>query len=345
VMEVSSHALDQSRVGALRFEAAAFTNLSGDHLDYHQTLEHYTASKARLFGLLVPDGLAAIVIDDPAAETMIDACPPDAEIVACGLHRSADASATIEDESIEGMTLALRTPAFELSGRMPIFGRYNALNLLQAVLLAQRVLGRCGIDPTKQRDAMTGALARLVLPLGRLEHAEGDDDDLIALVDFAHTDDALGNALDAVRQVLPDGANLWCVFGCGGDRDSTKRPRMGEAVASRADHIVITSDNPRTEPPSRIIDEVLAGIDADTRRRVSVQPDRARAIHHAVLSAAGGDVIIIAGKGHETEQILPDGLGGTRAIHFDDREHARAALRERRLRAGTSAEQGQGAGA
>jgi len=226
----------------------------------------------------------------------------------------------------------LHTPGGKYEARVPIFGAYNAMNVLQSVLLAQEILTRADVPVEEQRRAIVRTLPGLVLPAGRLEHCEGADDDLIVLVDFAHTDDALRSALSGVRRVLPGGARLWCVFGCGGDRDRTKRPRMGAVVSGLADRVVITSDNPRTESPSGIIDEVLAGIEPGDRGRVGVQADRAQAIRSAIMDASPGDVVLIAGKGHETEQILPDGMGGTRTVHFDDREHARLALRERRLR-------------
>lgn len=343
VMEVSSHALDQHRTGAIAFDAAAFTNLTGDHLDYHLTLDHYRASKARLFASLKPDGVAAIAGDDEHTQAMIEACPSASRVIRCASEPSADAWVRIENETIEGMRVVLHTPNAEFSALLPMSGAYNAMNTLQSVLMAQAMLTRLGVPAAKQSAAFEHALPRLRPPMGRLEHCETEDDDITVLVDFAHTDDALCSALSGVRAVLPEGAGLWCVFGCGGNRDQTKRPRMGAAVAEYADHIVVSSDNPRTESPSSIITQVLGGIDASKRDRVRVQPDRARAIHDSIIDAQPGDVIVIAGKGHETEQILPDGMGGTRTIHFDDREHARLALRERRLRA--QEKQSQQAGA
>lgn len=332
VMEVSSHALDQHRTGAVAFDAAAFTNLTGDHLDYHLTLEHYRSSKAKLFASLKPDGVAAICADDPNAQFMIEACTTGATVVRCGGDDSCPASVQLQDESVSGTRMILNTPAGRFEATVPIVGAYNAMNVLQSVLLAQHVLSTLGVEQQVQREAIESMLPKLVLPMGRMEHCEGAGDDLSVLVDFAHTDDALRSALSGIKRVLPKGSALWCVFGCGGNRDQTKRPRMGEAVAEYADHIVISSDNPRTEVPSAIIAQVLDGIDPADRERVRVQADRAKAIHSSVMDASPGDVIVIAGKGHETEQILPDGMGGTRTIHFDDREHAKAVLRERRLR-------------
>jgi UDP-N-acetylmuramoyl-L-alanyl-D-glutamate--2,6-diaminopimelate ligase len=331
VMEVSSHALDQSRVGAIRFDACAFTNLTGDHLDYHQTIEHYQVSKSRLFEKLKPTGAAVINTDDPASDTMISACSEGAQIMACSINESVK----IIDESITGMTLELTTPEQTITAHVPIFGSYNAMNVFQAVLIAQRVLSDAGMDNAVQLREITSELSHLVLPAGRLEHVESSDDDLTVLVDFAHTDDALGSSLSAIRSVLNEGSKLWCVFGCGGDRDKTKRPRMGKVVSHLADSVVITSDNPRTEPPNRIIEEIMSGVDAHHKSKINVQSDRSRAIGFAIANASRGDVIVIAGKGHETEQISPDGAGGVRIAHFDDREHAKIALRERRLRNST----------
>ncbi len=343
VMEVSSHALDQQRTGAIAFDAAAFTNLTGDHLDYHLTLDHYRGSKAKLFASLKPEGVAIIVVGDESARSMIEACTPGARVIRCGSEETNDAWVRIEDESIGGTRVLLHTPDGEFEAFLPMFGAYNAMNTLQSVLMAQAMLTKLGVASERQRESIENMLPKLTLPMGRLEHCESDDDDITVLVDFAHTDDALRSALSGVRRVLPPGAKLWCVFGCGGNRDQAKRPRMGAAVAQFADHIVVSSDNPRTESPGAIITQVLGGIASEQRDRVRVQPDRARAIHDAIIDASAGDVIVIAGKGHETEQVLPDGMGGTRTIHFDDREHAKRALRERRLRA--QSEQTQRAGA
>ena len=332
VMEVSSHALDQCRVGAIEFDAAAFTNLTGDHLDYHPSFDHYRQSKSKLFNLLKPSAIAAINADDEAASDMIIACPDHAKIVGCSITNESDCRVRIKSQSIAGMDLELITPDGVIHATVPIFGHYNAMNILQAVLLAQRVMSRCELSPPAQLVCFDEALPKLTLPQGRLEHVESDEDDITVLVDFAHTDDALANAIRAVRSILDPQSNICCVFGCGGDRDRTKRARMGQIADQLSDSIVITSDNPRTEPPNRIIDEILSGLEADRRAKANIQPDRTRAIHAAIANATSGDVVLIAGKGHETQQISPDGAGGLRSVHFDDREHAQAALRERRLR-------------
>lgn len=330
-MEVSSHAMDQSRVDAVRFDGCAFTNLTGDHLDYHQTFEHYQHSKTRLFGLLKPDGLAAINTQDDASETMIAACTKGATVCGCTSDM-----VRVSDESIDGMTLEIDTPIGQVCGRVPIFGAFNAMNIFQAVLLAMHTMDRFGHTHSEQLKGVSDALPMLTLPAGRFERVDSSEDDLRVMVDFAHTDDALSSALSAVRKVLNDGSKIWCVFGCGGNRDSTKRSRMGTVASTIADSVVVTSDNPRTELPSKIIDEILMGIDAELRTQspsvIHVQSDRGQAIAFVIANAGSNDVVLIAGKGHETEQISPDGAGGTRSVHFDDREHARKALRERRLR-------------
>lgn len=330
-MEVSSHALDQSRVDAVTFDACAFTNLTGDHLDYHQTIEHYQSSKSKLFGLLKPDGLAAINIDDDASVMMIEACSSGVKVQQC----TAD-MVRVVDESIDGMTIELKTPIEIIRSHVPIFGAFNALNIFQAVLLAMHAMSRLGVSEQEQTEMIHDALPTLALPAGRFERVDSADDDVSVIIDFAHTDDALGSALSAIQRVCNEHANIWCVFGCGGDRDATKRARMGSAASTLADRVVVTSDNPRTELPSKIINEILGGIDSKLRGQspstIHVQQDRAQAIAFAIANADEHDVVLVAGKGHETEQISPDGEGGTRTVHFDDREHARKALRERRLR-------------
>ena len=336
VMEVSSHAMDQSRVSVIKFDACAFTNLTGDHLDYHKTIDHYRDSKSRLFGLLKVDAIAIINIDDPSAQQMIDAVTPGAQVVRCSIKADSASAVRVHDQTIKGMSIELTSPIGSIHSCVPFIGDYNAMNILESVLIAMRVMSKVGIKAKDQIQLITKALPTLKLPSGRLEECQSDDDDLIVMIDFAHTDDALASSLGAIKKVLPTHSQIWCVFGCGGDRDTTKRPRMGQVVSSIADHVVITSDNPRTEPPSRIIDEIRSGIATQDHTKVHVQSDRSKAIAHAIMHAAPNDVVLISGKGHETEQILPDGAGGVRVIHFDDRDHAKLALRERRLRLSTA---------
>lgn len=319
VMEVSSHALQQQRTDALHFDAAVYTNLSGDHLDYHGTMNAYADVKARLFEQLSADAVAILNNDDPLWERF--ARGTSAAVVRCStFDETAEARIQCGRPSIEGAEVTLNGPWGEISGHSRLLGEHNLMNLLQAVAAAHAV----GADVR----ALDGALEELQAPPGRLEPvALGDAKDApTILVDYAHTDDALSNALRAVRPIVPQGGSLWVVFGCGGDRDTTKRPRMGAVAAKLADRIVITSDNPRRENPDRIIAGILEGVPETARDAIVSEADRAAAIRFAVTNAAPDDVILIAGKGHEDYQLLPDGAGGVRRRDFDDRVEARQAL-------------------
>jgi UDP-N-acetylmuramoyl-L-alanyl-D-glutamate--2,6-diaminopimelate ligase len=356
-LEVSSHALDQRRADALRFRVGVFTNLSGDHLDYHQTMDAYAGAKARLFEALAQDATAIVNDADPRSARILRDCK--ARVVRARVVREGElaggawgpnsdqcadqCAVAILAQSASGMDLALAGAWGVVRGRVGLVGAYNAMNVLQAVASVHALGLRA-----QGGDGWARALPSLVAPPGRLERVEVGPDQPTVFVDYAHSDDSLRNALRAVRGVMDGasrpparieaaagavevarrGGDLWVVFGCGGDRDRTKRPRMGLAAAQLADRVVVTSDNPRTERPSDVIDEVLAGIPANLRGKVTIQADRARAIRFALEQAHGGDVVLIAGKGHETEQVLPDGQGGTIRTHFDDREVARAALEE-----------------
>jgi len=334
-LEASSHALDQGRVSAIGIDAAGFTNLSGDHLDYHGDLASYTRAKAGLFSMLGAGAVAVVCADDPASGAMLDACGPDVRRVTVSTRDTgADWSGSFEHESIDGSTLRASTPVGDLTLDTPMFGAHNASNLLVALALADALMRRLGTGDDAIRAALIGAAPALALPRGRHERVDGAGDDIRVLVDFAHTDAALTASLAGLRRVTTQGGSLWCVFGCGGDRDATKRPRMGAAARAGADRVVITSDNPRRERPSTIIDGILSGI--DDRSRVEVHVDRAAAIAHAIGGAAPGDTILIAGKGHETEQILAGAGGGLERVPFDDAAHARTALAARRARSGAS---------
>lgn len=328
-IETSSHALHQKRVEAVRFRHALFTNLTGDHLDYHKTMDAYADAKARLFELLPPDGVAIINRDDPASTRMIRDCH--ADILGCAEsdHEQVFAPCTAHrlESSIHGMRLRLRGPWGQIDASVPLIGGYNLMNILQACASCHNL----GMDAAQ----LAHALPRITAPPGRLERVTTPHDDISVFVDFAHTDDALRNMLKAVAEAMRTRAEpagqprLWVVFGCGGDRDTSKRPRMGLAAAQLADRLVITSDNPRSEVPAQIIQDILAGIPDDLKHKRIVHVERELAIRHAITSAAPGDVIIIAGKGHETDQITRADDGTLNRNHFDDREVARAALKER----------------
>ncbi len=326
-MEVSSHALDQGRTSAIRIDAAGFTNLTGDHLNYHKTIEQYTCAKSRLFASLQSGASALINIDDPAGQVMIDACSEGVNVVRCSMiDQGADWRASIAGQSIDGTELVVQSPHGSIESSVPFFGDYNASNVLIALGLADVLLDKLGIDPAARIDGFHAAMRELRLPRGRIERVHSEKDDIGVFVDFAHSDDSIRSCLSGVRDVLPEGALLWCVFGCGGDRDRTKRPRMGQAACDGADRVVLTSDNPRNEKPSQIVDDVLAGLDESQHERVEVQVDRAMAIRYAIEHASVGDVVVIAGKGHEPEQIVADRWGRLVAHEFDDAEHARKAL-------------------
>ncbi|MCE2882447.1 MAG: UDP-N-acetylmuramoyl-L-alanyl-D-glutamate--2,6-diaminopimelate ligase [Planctomycetaceae bacterium] len=313
-MEVSSHSLAQHRVAALRFRTGIFTNLTGDHLDYHGTMERYADAKATLFRMLDESGTAVINIDDPWHKAML---PPRAKLLTTSvLDPKADCHATIHRMGLDAMDVTFRGPWGLLELRLPLVGRHNAMNALQAAAAAWSR----GVDG----ERLGRALATCQAPPGRLQPVQVGGAGFSVLVDYAHSDDALANVLRALRPTLPEGGRLRVVFGCGGDRDRTKRPRMAKVACEGADEVIVTSDNPRTEDPDAIIAEILTGVPGDAHGRVQVEADRARAIALAVSTAREGDIVLIAGKGHEDYQII-----GSEKRSFDDRREAEAALKVR----------------
>jgi UDP-N-acetylmuramoyl-L-alanyl-D-glutamate--2,6-diaminopimelate ligase len=329
VMEVSSHALAQARADGIAFDAGVFTNISGDHLDYHPSFEAYLAAKRRLFELLGDRGPAVLNRDDAIVRNT-----PAVRPVTCSAEGDADWTVRRGTPTLEGERLEIRGPDAAFDATVELVGAHNAMNVAQALGVSWAMLERAGVEPERRRKLLADALTLAHPPSGRLEPVHDAGDEVRVFVDYAHTDDALTRTLAAVREARPAGSALWVVFGCGGDRDRTKRSRMGLAASSGADRVVVTSDNPRTEPASRIVADILEGMPRDERERARVHVDRERAIHAAIAEAAPGDVVVIAGKGHETEQILPDDRGGTVARRFVDREVARAALARRRSPAG-----------
>lgn len=315
VMEVSSHSLDQRRTDGVRFSTAIFTNLTQDHLDYHRTREEYLRAKKRLFDILSTDAVALVNADDDSSEGLVADCR--AGVLRYGLDRPADYRARVGEESRSGCRFLLEGggQAFEVC--TPMVGRHNTVNALAAAAAA---LGM-GLRP----EAIQRGLADLRNVPGRLQSVDTYDLGFGVYVDYAHTDDALRNVLRAVRPLTQ--GKLWCVFGCGGDRDQTKRPLMARAVAELADAFVITSDNPRTEDPLAIIADIERALSAADRGRSVTEPDRTCAIGYAISRLAPGDTLVIAGKGHEKYQIL-----GTEKMHFDDVEVAEGALRRRARR-------------
>ena len=311
-MEVSSHALALGRVRAVRFRVAAFTNLTQDHLDFHGSMAEYAASKARLFTELGP-GAAVLNVDDAFGRDMVAQVRAPLVRVSARVGADADVVPLAARVDAGGIHARVRTPDGELALDSRLVGAHNLENLLLALGIARAL----DLDLTRAAEA----LSREPGAPGRLERCDGEDDDVVVLVDYAHTPDALARALDSVRAVT--GGRVWCVFGCGGDRDRAKRAPMGEAVARRADVAIVSNDNPRTEDPHAIADAVVAGVRAAGKTPI-VELDRRKAIELAVRSASRGDVVLVAGKGHEDYQIV-----GTVKRPFDDRIEARRALAER----------------
>lgn len=311
VMECSSHALDQGRVAALDFDIGVFTNLSGDHLDYHGSADAYLLAKMKLFDVV--STYAVINMDDPSSWAVADRTT--AKVISCRTESDA-ATAWVEiiDEKLDGSDIRLHGNWGVLEVRLPLIGKHNAINALQAATVAYEL----GV----QGDQIKVAIASAVPPPGRLERVRVDGSTVF--VDFAHTDDALEQMLWSVRNVLPEGGKLHVVFGCGGDRDKSKRPRMGCVASTVGDIAYATSDNPRSEDPEKILDEVIGGVPKDRLPLVHRIVDRKVAIQRAIASAAECDVVVIAGKGHEKNQILLD-----RVIPFDDIEVATEAIRNR----------------
>ncbi len=302
VMEASSHALDQHRTDGVIFDAAVFTNLSGDHLDYHKDIDSYFRAKKRLFDDLPESSYAVINADDLRRREIVSDC--NARVVSFGIEQPADVRATQIRSDIQGRRFTLNLAGNQGPVCLPLIGRHNISNALAAAATAMAL----GVAPETIRKALEGART---IP-GRLQRAEPTGMSCSVFVDYAHTDDALENVLTALRPLTR--GKLWCVFGCGGDRDRSKRPRMASVAVRHADRVVVTSDNPRTEDPMTIINDVFAGLDGNLKR-VTIEKDRLRAIHATLQSADRDDVVLIAGTGHEDYQIV-----GTERLHFDDIE-------------------------
>jgi UDP-N-acetylmuramyl-tripeptide synthetase len=310
-MEASSHGLDQGRVNAVAFDVALFTNLTRDHLDYHGTMAAYGAAKARLFAW---PGLSTCVInaDDAFGQSLIDTVRKgNCRLLTYGFAGT-DIMATTVATAPAGLAMTVATPWGKGEVRAPVIGVFNAANVLGVlgVLLASDV----------PLDAALRALARIEPPPGRMQRQGGDVLPLV-VVDYAHSPDALQKVLTALRPAVASAHELVCVFGCGGDRDKGKRPEMGAAAGRLADRIVVTSDNPRTEDAAAIASAVVSGIRTSSNRRWSVELDRAKAIRTAIAAAQPGDVVLVAGKGHEDYQEK----NGVRH-HFSDARVVAAAL-------------------
>ncbi len=329
-MEVSSIALDLGRVRAVRFRVAALTNLTQDHLDFHGTMDDYAAAKRALFTACAP-GSAVLNVGDAFGLSLVPLVKAPLVRVSAAIGADADIVPKSVRMDAGGMDIVVATPRGDVRLVTRLVGAHNLENIVVALGIAH------ALDLDLARAA-AGIAGEAGAP-GRLERCDVPGDDVTVLVDYAHTPDALARVLDSVKTVAA-ASRLWCIFGCGGDRDATKRGPMGEAAASRADAVVITSDNPRTEDPAAIAAPIEAAVASLGLPHVDfaalgagekgyvVELDRARAIDEAIRGARKGDVVVVAGKGHEDYQII-----GATKRHFDDREEARRALAARRTRA------------
>ncbi len=313
VMETSSQAIDLNRCDDLQFKVAVFTNLTRDHLDYHLTMENYYAAKKKLFDGHLGEKPASSVInidDEYGARLAKELKLNNQKIVTFAQNNSADLTAeNVEVSLIKGTSFDLKTPNGERKIRSPLVGKPHVYNMLAATAVALEL----GYD----LDKICDGLKRCVGAPGRFERVQHDGD-FAVLVDYAHSDDALLNTLKTARELTS--GKIITVFGCGGDRDKTKRAPMGEVAGNHSDLVFVTSDNPRTENPLQIISEIEVGLQK-TNGQYLVVSDRREAIHQAIAKAKSNDVVLIAGKGHETYQIV-----GNDKFHFDDREIARESL-------------------
>jgi UDP-N-acetylmuramoyl-L-alanyl-D-glutamate--2,6-diaminopimelate ligase len=312
VMEVSSHALALDRTAGCAFGTAVFTNLTQDHLDFHADMEDYFQAKLRLFAGLGPEGRAIVNLDDPYGARVAEATR--ARVWTYAVDRPADLRAGDVRISLEGLRFTAQTPAGAVALRSPLVGRHNVYNILAAVGV--------GLEQGIALPTIAAGIAALTNVPGRFERVEAGQS-FTVVVDYAHTEDALFRLLTTAEAVKT--GRIITVFGCGGDRDRGKRPKMGRVSAVYSDVVVVTSDNPRTEDPEAIIREVVPGVEAGLREagrgRYFVHADRRAAIEEAVRIAQPGDLVLLAGKGHENYQII-----GTNKHLFDDRVVAREAI-------------------
>jgi len=307
MMEVSSHALEQNRTGCCAFNGAVLTNLTQDHLDYHITMHNYFEAKAILFKNLQDNAFAVINNDDEYAQQFINVTKKGTKIYTYGIKNQADVIAKNIEFSIHGATFECETPNGNIKLELQLNGMFSVYNALAAIATSIAM----GID----LNIIKKALEETPSVAGRFEIVNKEP---LIIVDYAHTPDGLENVLKAAREITPKTSKLICLFGCGGDRDATKRPKMGSIADKLADKVIVTSDNPRSENPDLIISDIMAGIKSISAERIFVETDRKEAIKYIKKLATKPDVVVVAGKGHEDYQILKD-----KTIHFDDREEVR----------------------
>lgn len=307
VTEVSSHSLEQNRVRKCNFSGAVFTNLTQDHLDFHITMDNYFNAKAKLFKGLKKGAFAVINNDDKYAKRLIKEVPSGVQIVTYGVKNKSDLMAKNIEFASSGVSFTCDFRGETKEIKLMLNGMFSVYNALAAIGCA--LCNNISLEVSKEALEGTKSVA------GRFEIVCTSP---LVIVDYAHTPDGLENILRAARELTPKDGSLICLFGCGGDRDATKRPKMGKIAQDLSDKIVITSDNPRSEDPQQIITDILSGLKLINPKTVFVEPDRGEAIKMLKNLAGENDVVIVAGKGHEDYQILKD-----RTIHFDDREKVR----------------------
>jgi UDP-N-acetylmuramyl-tripeptide synthetase len=304
ITEVSSHALEQFRVKNCNFSTAIFTNLTQDHLDYHITMDNYFNAKAKLFEGLKAGNSAIVNIDDKYAKRLLEAIPNDVLTITYGIKNNADLMAKNVEFMSDGVSFDCVYKDKSLNFKLHLNGMFSVYNCLAAIgaALANNI----------ELEVIKDALEETRSVAGRFEIVQTNP---MVIVDYAHTPDGLENILRAARELTPKDGNLICLFGCGGNRDCTKRPKMGKIAQQLCDKIVITSDNPRKEDPQQIITDILSGLALINPKTVFVESDRHLAIKLLKDISTENDVLVLAGKGHENYQILAD-----KTIHFDDRE-------------------------
>jgi len=310
ITEASSHALQQDRLEGIDFAAAAFTNLTGDHRDYHKTEENYLAAKRKLFEQLKENAIAITNKQSPFGKKIVENTK--AKVFYYAVDEDADITARVDSMDAEGCVYQLCYAGQSATVKTALLGMHNISNQLAAagLCLAARI----------DLETIAKGIGALSTVPGRLEPVELGQDFKV-LVDYAHTDDALKNVLETVKQICK--GKLIVLFGCGGDRDKSKRPRMAKAAEQLADRVFVTSDNPRTEDPQEIIKDIVTGFKDPNAKNITIEADRTKAIELAIKSAKQNDMVLIAGKGHETYQII-----GKTKIDFDDRKQAAKILNE-----------------
>jgi UDP-N-acetylmuramoyl-L-alanyl-D-glutamate--2,6-diaminopimelate ligase len=312
VIEASSHALSQYRLAGINFKAAAFTNLTGDHLDYHKTKEDYLSAKANLFQSLSAGATAVLNKQSPEAELIAKKIWRKPRILWYAIDQPADIVAHIESIDMDGTVFTLEYASHKQKVGTSLLGWHNVSNCLAAA-------GLC-LAAGLNLETIAAGLSALETVPGRLDRVDWPGD-FSVIIDYAHTDDALKNVLSTLKPLCK--GKLRVVFGCGGDRDRTKRPRMARVVEEFADFVIVTSDNPRTEQPEAIIEEIIAGFENPSSPKITVEQDRKKAIELAIKAAKKDDIVLIAGKGHETYQVI-----GTQKFDFNDKTVAEQCLKQ-----------------